>query len=498
MLKIYNTLARDKQDFIPITPNTVRMYVCGMTVYDYCHLGHARVMVVFDMVYRWMKASGYDVTYVRNITDIDDKIIKRAAENQESIHALTQRFIDAMHEDADALGVQRPDHEPRATQYVEQMLEMIATLEANGLAYRAADGDVNFAVRKFDGYGKLSGKSLADLRAGERVDVAENKNDPLDFVLWKHAKTDEAAEVQWDSKWGKGRPGWHIECSAMATEILGEHFDIHGGGADLQFPHHENEIAQSEGAHQRQYVNYWMHNGFVNVDKEKMSKSLGNFFTIREVLKKYDAEVVRFFILRAHYRSPLNYSDAHLDDAKGALTRLYTALKCVPSPLTPLPEGEGNMLPSPNGRRIEDEGAHFNTPHAARFKSAMNDDFNTPEAMAVLFDLANEVNRTQSAETAKQLKILAGTLGLLQRDAQEFLQGKNVVITPETGQIKLTGHAPTVAVGPSTEKIDQLIQARTAAKQAKNFAEADRIRKELLGAGIVLEDSATGTTWRRA
>ena len=332
MLKIYNTLARDKQEFKPITPNSVRMYVCGMTVYDYCHLGHARVMVVFDMVYRWLKASGYDVNYVRNITDIDDKIIKRAAENKESIHALTQRFIDAMHEDADALGVQRPDHEPRATQYIPQMLEMVAQLEKNGLAYLAADGDVNYAVRKFEGYGKLSGKSLEDLRAGERVDVAENKNDPLDFVLWKHAKDGETDEVKWDSKWGNGRPGWHLECSAMASDILGNHFDIHGGGADLQFPHHENEIAQSEGAHQCQYVNYWMHNGFVRVDNEKMSKSLGNFFTIREVLKKYDAEVVRFFILRAHYRSPLNYSDQHLDDAKGALTRLYTALKSVPSP----------------------------------------------------------------------------------------------------------------------------------------------------------------------
>ncbi|HEU0282737.1 MAG TPA: cysteine--tRNA ligase, partial [Gallionella sp.] len=336
MLKIYNTLTRDKQEFIPIEPGKVGMYVCGMTVYDYCHLGHARVMVVFDMVYRWLKASGYDVTYVRNITDIDDKIIKRAAENGESIHALTQRFIAAMHEDADALGVQRPSHEPRATQYVPQMLEMIARLESNGLAYRAADGDVNYAVRKFDGYGKLSGKSLEDLRAGERVDVAGGKHDPLDFVLWKHAKDSETDEVKWDSPWGKGRPGWHIECSAMGSRLLGNHFDIHGGGADLQFPHHENEIAQSEGAqlHEKgrrgQYVNYWMHNGFVRVDEEKMSKSLGNFFTIREVLKKYDAEVVRFFILRAHYRSPLNYSDAHLDDAKGALTRLYTSLKSLP------------------------------------------------------------------------------------------------------------------------------------------------------------------------
>ncbi|MFA5826549.1 MAG: cysteine--tRNA ligase [Gallionellaceae bacterium] len=459
MLKIYNTLARDKQDFKPIEANKVRMYVCGMTVYDYCHLGHARVMVVFDMVQRWLKASGYDVTYVRNITDIDDKIIKRAAENKESIHALTQRFIDAMHEDADALGVQRPDHEPRATQYVPQMLEMIAQLEQNGLAYQAADGDVNYAVRKFDGYGKLSGKSLEDLRAGERVNVAESKNDPLDFVLWKSAKDSEADEVKWDSKWGKGRPGWHIECSAMGSELLGNHFDIHGGGADLQFPHHENEIAQSEGAHQCQYVNYWMHNGFVRVDNEKMSKSLGNFFTIREVLKKYDAEVVRFFILRAHYRSPLNYSDQHLDDAKGALTRLYTALKSAPA----------------SAQAIDWNGAY-----AQRFKTAMDDDLNTPEAVAVLFDLANEVNRHQSIEAAVQLKALAGVLGLLQRDSQDFLQGG-------------AGEG-----GLDDDAINAQIEARIAAKKAKNFADADRIRKELLEAGIVLEDAPQGTTWRRA
>ncbi len=464
MLKIYNTLTRDKQDFKPIEPNKVRMYVCGMTVYDYCHLGHARVMVVFDMVYRWLKASGFEVTYVRNITDIDDKIIRRAAENKESIHALTQRFIDAMHEDADALGVQHPDHEPRATQYVPQMLEMIAQLEKNGLAYRAADGDVNYAVRKFDGYGKLSGKSLEDLRAGERVDVDANKHDPLDFVLWKHAREQEADEVKWDSPWGKGRPGWHIECSAMGSELLGKHFDIHGGGADLQFPHHENEIAQSEGAHRCQYVNYWMHNGFVRVDNEKMSKSLGNFFTIREVLKQYDAEVVRFFILRAHYRSPLNYSDAHLDDAKGALTRLYTALKFLP------------VRPEP----VEGERVDWNTPYAARFKAAMDDDFNTPEAVAVLFDLANEVNRSQSPEAAAQLKALGGVLGLLQRDPQAFLQGG-------------TGGG-----GLGDAAINAQIEARIAAKKAKNFAEADRIRKELLEAGIVLEDTPQGTTWRRA
>ncbi len=480
MLKIYNTLARDKQDFKPITPNTVRMYVCGMTVYDYCHLGHARVLVVFDMVYRWLKASGYDVTYVRNITDIDDKIIKRAAENGESIHALTKRFIAAMHEDADALGVLRPDHEPCATQYVPQMLEMISRLEKNGLAYRAADGDVNYAVRKFDGYGKLSGKSLEDLRAGERVDVVEGKNDPLDFVLWKHAKDSEADEVKWDSPWGKGRPGWHIECSAMGSELLGKHFDIHGGGADLQFPHHENEIAQSEGAHKCKFVNYWMHNGFVRVDEEKMSKSLGNFFTIREVLKKYDAEVVRFFILRAHYRSALNYSDAHLDDAKVALTRLYTALKSQ------------SISPEPvEGKRI----VGWSEPYAQRFKAAMDDDFNTPEAIAVLFDLANEVNRNQSAEAAAQLKVLGGVLGLLQRPAIEFFQGSvgwgNVTLPA----ITVSGTAYQTF---TPENIEKLIQERIAAKKAKNFAEADRIRKELLEAGVMLEDSAAGTTWRRA
>jgi cysteinyl-tRNA synthetase len=465
MLKIYNTLARDKQDFIPIEPNRVRMYVCGMTVYDYCHAGHARVMVVFDMVYRWLQAAGYDVTYVRNITDIDDKIIKRAAENGESIHALTQRFIDAMHEDERALGVLAPDFEPRATQYVPQMLDMIAQLEKNGLAYRAADGDVNYAVRKFAGYGKLSGKSLEDLRAGERVDVAEGKTDPLDFVLWKHAKESEPAEVKWDSPWGVGRPGWHIECSAMSSELLGKHFDIHGGGADLQFPHHENEIAQSEGAllHDEkcrgQFVNYWMHNGFVRVDNEKMSKSLGNFFTIREVLQKFDAEVMRFFILRAHYRSPLNYSDMHIDDAKSALTRLYTALKAMPA---------------------EQGAVDWHETHAQRFTAAMDDDFNTPEAMAVLFDLANEVNKTSAPKLARQLRALGGVLGLLQRDAKDFLQGG------------------VDAEGMSEAQITEKIAARSAAKQSKSFAESDRIRKELLEAGIVLEDSASGTTWRRA
>jgi len=462
-LKIYNTLTRDKQEFVPIIPGKVGIYVCGMTVYDYCHLGHARVLVVFDMVYRWLRASGFEVNYVRNITDIDDKIIKRAAENNESIRQLTQRFIDAMHEDADALGVLRPVHEPRATQYVPEMLEMISLLEQHGLAYLAEDGDVNYSVRKFEGYGKLSGKSLEDLRAGERVDVADTKHDPLDFVLWKHAKAEEADEVKWDSKWGEGRPGWHIECSAMGTKLLGKNFDIHGGGADLQFPHHENEIAQSEGAHQCNFVNYWMHNGFVNVDKEKMSKSLGNFFTIREVLKKYDAEVVRFFILRAHYRSPLNYSDAHLDDAKVALTRLYTALKSF------------GDLGNPKG-----EGIDWSVPQAKRFREAMDDDFNTPEAIAVLFDLANEVNRTRSIESAGQLKALGGVLGIMQREPTEFLQGGSD------------------GSGLDDAAIDQRIKARIVAKQSRNFAEADHIRKELLEAGIVLEDTPQGTIWRRA
>jgi len=458
MLKIYNTLIKEKQDFIPLEPGKVRMYVCGMTVYDYCHLGHARVLVIFDMVQRWLRASGFDVTYVRNITDIDDKIIKRANDNKETIGELTNRFIAFMNEDAAALGVEKPDFEPRATEYIPQMLKLIGQLETNGLAYKAADGDVNFSVRKFPGYGKLSGKSLDDLRAGERVDVDQAKNDPLDFVLWKHAKE---GDPFWKSPWGNGRPGWHIECSAMSSDLLGNQFDIHGGGQDLQFPHHENEIAQSEGAHECQFVNYWMHNGFVRVDDEKMSKSLGNFFSIREVLKKYDAEVVRFFILRAHYRSPLNYSDAHLDDARQALARLYTALKAVPA---------ADNLP-----------VDWSEAYAQRFQAAMNDDFNTPEACAVLFDLASEVNRSKSAALAGQLRALAGLMGLLKRDPQAFLQA-----TPSEG-----------ADG-STDQVEALIAERVAAKKAKNFAEADRIRSELLAAGIVLEDSAQGTTWRRA
>ncbi len=461
MLKIYNTLAREKQTFKPIVAGKVSMYVCGMTVYDFCHLGHARVMVVFDMVSRWLRASGYDVTYVRNITDIDDKIIKRAHENGETIAQLTQRFIDAMDEDSAKLGVIRPDIEPKATEFVDGMLSMIGALVEKGFAYSAANGDVFYAVNKFEGYGKLSGKSLEDLRAGERVEVDSFKRDPMDFVLWKAAKP---GEPSWDSPWGKGRPGWHIECSAMSAHHLGQHFDIHGGGQDLQFPHHENEIAQSEAAHSHdgkpcQMVNYWMHNGFVRVDDEKMSKSLGNFFTIRTVLEKYDAEVVRFFILRAHYRSPLNYSDQHLDDAKSALTRLYTALR---------------------GADVVDAAVDWQHPQALRFKDAMDDDFNTPEALAVLFDLANEVNRTKDASLLCLLKNLAGVLGLLQRKPDEFLQGG--VQSVMVGELDVEG----------------LIQARLSAKKNKNFAEADAIRKQLADAGIVLEDTPQGTTWRRA
>ena len=431
-----------------------------MTVYDYCHLGHARVMVVFDMVARWLRAAGYQVTYVRNITDIDDKIIKRALENQESIHDLTARFIQAMNEDADALGVLRPDHEPKATEFVGQMHQLIAALIEKGLAYCAPNGDVYYAVRKFSGYGKLSGKSLEDLRAGERVDVDPNKQDPLDFVLWKAAKADEPSEAKWASPWGDGRPGWHIECSAMSCHHLGDHFDIHGGGADLQFPHHENEIAQSEGAHGHAYVNYWMHNGFIRVDNEKMSKSLGNFFTIREVLEKFDAEVVRFFILRAHYRSQLNYSDAHLEDAKGALTRLYTALK---------PFSVAELTAE----------IDWQQPYAQRFQAAMNDDFNTVEAMAVLFELAGEVNRTGSAALASVLRALAGVLGLLQREPLAFLQGGQEAGDWDAG------------------RVEAAIVARREARAAKNWAESDRIRDELLAAGILLEDGPQGTTWRR-
>jgi cysteinyl-tRNA synthetase len=472
VLKIYNTLAREKQEFVPLAAGKVRMYVCGMTVYDYCHLGHARVMLVFDVVRRWLRALGLDVTYVRNITDIDDKIIKRARENGEAIEALTARFIAAMNEDNAALGIEKPDYEPRATEHVPGMLKLIEALERRGLAYRVGNGDVNYSVRKFPAYGKLSGKSLDDLRAGERVEIALGKQDPLDFVLWKKAKD---GEPYWESAWGRGRPGWHIECSVMSSALLGNHFDIHGGGQDLQFPHHENEIAQSEGANQSKFVNYWMHNGFVRVDNEKMSKSLGNFFTVREVRAKYDPEVIRFFIIRAHYRSPINYSDQHLDDAKHALTRLYVALK---------------DLDATSG------AVDWDNPYAARFREAMNDDFNTPEAIAVLFDLANSLNKTRDQRHARLLKSLGGILGLLQRDPVVFLQGA------VTGQGSLAAQPATVhgsgVVSHTRESIEKLIAARAAARKSKKFAEADRIRKELLDAGVVLEDTAQGTTWRRS
>ncbi|OSZ65752.1 cysteine--tRNA ligase [Hydrogenophaga sp. IBVHS2] len=458
-LKIHNSLTRRLEPFEPLEPGHVRMYVCGMTVYDLCHLGHARSMLAFDIVQRWLKASGLKVTYVRNVTDIDDKIIARALRNGETIQSLTDRMIDALHQDADALGIERPTFEPRATDYVPQMLGIIRRLEERGLAYRSDGGDVNFAVRKFPGYGKLSGKSLDELRAGERVAVNDGKADPLDFVLWKAAKADEPADAKWDSPYGSGRPGWHIECSAMSCEMLGESFDIHGGGADLQFPHHENEIAQSEGATGVPLARFWMHNGFVRVDNEKMSKSLGNFFTIRDVLARFDAETVRFFMLRAHYRSALNHSDAHLDDARAALKRLYTALQQVP--------------PAP-------VAIDWTDPLAARFKAAMDEDFNTPEALAVLFDLASEVNRSRDAQRAGLLRALGGVLGLLQADPSAYLQGG--------GAAAATDEAAILAQ----------IEARTAAKKARDFAEADRIRNALLAEGIVLKDGPSGTTWERA
>jgi len=455
-LRIYNTLSRELEEFSPLEPGHVRMYVCGITVYDLCHVGHARSAVAFDLVQRWLKASGLRVTYVRNITDIEDKIIRRAVENGEPIKALTTRMSAEMYRDFDALGVERPTFDPRATDYVPEMLGIVKQLEANGLAYRTPAGDVNYAVRKFAGYGKLSGKSLDELHAGERVAVLDGKEDPLDFVLWKAAKDTEPADAKWDSAWGQGRPGWHIECSAMACATLGETFDIHGGGADLQFPHHENEIAQSEGAHGQPLARVWMHNGFVNIDNEKMSKSLGNFFTIREVLQKFDAETIRFFIARAHYRSPLNYSDVHLDDARNALKRLYTALDAVPP---------------------ADVAIDWAQPHAARFKAAMDNDFGTPEAVAVLFELAAEANRSKSAAAAGLLKALGGVLGLLQADPRAYLQA---------------------GAGLDDASIQQQIAARAAAKKAKNFAEADRIRDALLARGIVLKDSPTGTTWEAA
>ena len=452
-LRIYNSLSRSVEEFTPLNSGQVRMYVCGMTIYDLCHIGHARMMMAFDIVQRWLKTSGLEVTYVRNITDIDDKIIKRAVERGITIRALTDEMVLAMHEDIAKLGIEPPTLEPRATEFVPQMLGIIATLQTKGIAYQASNGDVNYAVRKFAGYGKLSGKSIDELRSGERVAVDDGKLDPLDFVLWKSAKASEPEDAKWASAYGQGRPGWHIECSAMSCATLGETFDIHGGGTDLQFPHHENEIAQNEGAFGKPMARYWVHNGFVNIDNEKMSKSLGNFFTIRDVLKKYDAETVRFFLVRAHYRGGLNYSDVHLDDARVALKRLYTALDAV----------------KPGETAID-----WTNPFAARFKAAMDEDFGTPEAIAVLFDLASVVNKTRSAEDSGLLKSLGACLGLLQGNPQAYLQSGSVL---------------------DEASIQALIAQRAAAKQAKNFTEADRIRQSLLAQGIELKDSPSGTIW---
>ena len=455
---IHNTLTGDKQPLRPLTPGTVRMYVCGATVYDYCHVGHARVFVVFDMVVRYLRYLGLTVQYVRNITDIDDKIIRRATENNETTTALTERYIAAMHEDLALLGVRPPDQEPRASEHIGDIVGMIETLIAGGHAYRADNGDVYYAVQSFDRYGQLSHRVMDDLRAGARVEVNEAKIDPLDFALWKSAKPGEPA---WPSPWGAGRPGWHIECSAMSTHCLGAHFDIHGGGHDLVFPHHENEIAQSEAATGEPYVNLWMHNGFVRIDDEKMSKSLGNFFTIREVLARYQPQVLRFFLLGSHYRSALNYSDAALDAAREGLTRFYLALAKA---------GTAGDVGLDGG-------------YVARFDAAMQDDFNTPEAVAVLFDLVRELNRAREpaavARLAATLRHLGGVLGLLDDDPQAFL--RSAVGTE----------------GPSDADVDALVQARVDARKARDFARADAIRDELAAAGIVLEDGGDGTRWRR-
>ncbi len=456
MLRIHNSLTGEREAFKPIETGHVRIYVCGMTVYDLCHLGHARALVVFDAVVRYLRWIGYKVTYVRNITDIDDKIIRRAAENGESVEALTERYIAAMHEDCEALGVQPPDHEPRATESLASMLGLIERLIERGHAYVAENGDVYFSVASFPGYGKLSGRRVDELRSGARIEPDEAKHDAVDFVLWKAAKPGEPA---WPSPWGPGRPGWHIECSAMSRDLLGEHFDIHGGGVDLQFPHHENEIAQSECASGHPFVNYWMHNGHVRIDDEKMAKSLGNFFTVRDVLAHHDAEAVRFFLLSSHYRSPLNYTAEALDEAAGALERLYTALRSLPK-----------AAPSePNARE--------------RFREAMDDDFNTREALAVLFDLARMVNRYReqgddaaAAGAGAELRVLGRTLGLLERDPEAFLKG-GVDAMDEA-------------------EIEGLVERRRQAREARDFAEADRIRDELQARGIVLEDGPGGTTWR--
>jgi len=476
-ITIYNSLTGNKETFVPIEEGKVRMYVCGMTIYDFCHLGHARVMVVFDIVTRYLRHLGYQVTYVRNITDIDDKIIARANENQEDIQDLTARFTALMHEDAAALGILAPDQEPRATTSMDQIIAMIATLIEKEYAYQGVNGDVYYDVSRFEHYGQLSGKRIEDLRAGERVAIDESKRDPLDFVLWKAAKP---GEPSWHSPWGDGRPGWHIECSAMSTHCLGAHFDIHGGGMDLKFPHHENEIAQSEAATGEHFVNYWMHNGFVKVDEEKMSKSLGNFFTVREILQRYRAEEVRYFILASHYRSPLNYSQENLDNSKAALTRLYTALR-----------GLSVVAPDPNERSYTDA-----------FHAAMSDDFNTPGAIAVLFELARDINKSRdndpdgAAVQAACLRQLGEILGLLQSDPDEYLKGHHV-INVDSGELTLTGHPVTVSVSISDEKIEKMIEERLEARKQKNWAEADRIRDELDALGILLEDGATGTSWRR-
>lgn len=469
MLHIFNSLTRQKEPFQPIEPGKVGMYVCGMTVYDYCHVGHARVMVVFDVVARWLQEKGFAVTYVRNITDIDDKIIRRARENAEPFQALTARFIDAMHEDLQALGVLPPTHEPRATAAIGDMIAMIETLVAKGFAYVGANSNVYYAVNRFEPYGQLANKKLEDLRAGARVEIEEAKNDPLDFVLWKVAKSDEPG---WDSPWGIGRPGWHIECSAMSKRCLGEHFDIHGGGMDLKFPHHENEIAQSQAASGHRPVNVWMHNGFVQINQEKMSKSLGNFFTVREVLQHYQPEVLRLFVLSSHYRGPLNYGEDHLDQAKASLDRLYLALRGLPVV------------------EISQDGSWDN-----RFAEAMDDDFNTPEALAVLFDLAREINRlraedaTAAAQLAAHLRYLGGLLGLLHAEVEDYLQARAGAGEEASADLTINPY--------SAEQIEVLIAERAAARQAKNWAEADRLRHQLQEAGLILEDTANGTSWRR-
>ena len=496
MLQIYDSLSRSKRPFDPLVAGKAGLYVCGMTVYDYCHLGHARMMVSFDVIQHWLRLAGFDVNYVRNITDVDDKIIKKAVESNQPISQVTSFYIDAMHADERALGVQAPNHEPRATQYVGEMLSMIDQLEQNGLAYRSDDGDVNFSVRDFDGYGKLSGKSLDDLRAGERVAVSANKHDPMDFVLWKAAKPTEPEGTRWDSAYGWGRPGWHIECSAMSKALLGTPLDIHGGGPDLKFPHHENEIAQTEGAFGGVLANTWMHCGPMMVDAEKMSKSLGNFKTIRQtvampgqaddtaeyLVNPREAEMLRFFIVRNHYRSQQNYAPDNLIDAQSALDRLYQTLQNVP--------------PTDSAATID-----WATPVAVAFREAMNDDFNTAGAIAALFELAGQANRDQDAAISSQMKALAGVLGLLQRDPVVYFQSptrySRRAMEAFSQRVDQTEGAGDVTL--SEGDIEAMIKARHEAKVARNFAQADEIRATLKSAGVELEDKPGGNTqWRRA